>query len=184
MAKKKYLKCAKCEFENRVTANYCYKCGKKFTKKEKEEAYEGTLTGKIDTADTFLNKLDIRNHILFKIATVLVILASGFWYAIAYGLKFRILESNIYSIQYYEPAQEYYLLTDEDAIDVGLYIPGREQSVKVALVNQNNELISEKEISSEDSVRLNSNIEGHYYILTHGDEQLKVIVAREAKDGQ
>lgn len=170
------MKCCKCKYDNRVKANYCYKCGYEFTEEEKNIAFNETRIGQLENVEDKISNLDIRNHKWYKILSIIVTLGIGLFYLLTYGFKFKILESPNYKIQYNKKDKEYYIITEQEEVAVNLYTPGSDGEVKITLYNDSKEALSSNKVSKNKEVILTDNGPKDYYILENKGKELKVIV--------
>lgn len=170
------MKCSKCKYDNRIKANYCYKCGHKYTDEEKKAAFDETNIGQLENIENKISNLDIRNHKWYKILSIIITLGIGLFYLIAYGFRFKILESSNYNIQYNKKIDEYYVITEKDEVAINLYAPGDDEQVKITLYNNDNKEISSNKVSKNKEITLTDNGPEDYYILENKGKKLKVIV--------
>ena len=182
------MKCIKCRTKNIGSANYCKKCGNKFLEVEQKAAKKWTLVWFLEGIDKIksLWKFSfITDHILFKVASITLVLGIGIYSFNINGSNLKILESTNYQIQYNTELSEYYLLVDSNETELNLYMPNRINKLTVEHLDKNNILIEEKIYSDEDTIVLESNTmdEDYYIIKTIYDEKksesLKVYIYRE-----
>lgn len=170
------MKCSKCKYDNRIKANYCYKCGYKFTEEEKNKVFNETSIGRLENIEDKISNLDFRNHKWYKILSIIITLGIGLFYFFIYGFRFKILESPNYKIQYNKKADEYYIITEKDEVAVNLYTPGSDGQVKITLYNENKKALSSNKVSKNKEVVLTDNGPKDYYVLANKGKKLKVIV--------
>lgn len=163
------MKCHKCKSENVLKANYCQECGEKFTEKEKEEAYNKTFFGKIDSIKKIkdiatLNA--ITSNIIFKIASLLVVLGIGLYFLFTMGINTKILNSKDYEIFYNKKNTEYYLIVDDnkDSIELNLYRPNRTKEMTIYTYDLNNKEKTKTAVSKDDKITLNTYKEDYHVI--------------------
>ncbi len=111
------MKCSKCKTDNAIKANYCKKCAKKFTKKEKEKAYQKTIYGKIDLFEKWYNRFTltvILDHWIFKTLVIIFILSFGILFCLENGTHLKILGNDMYDIYYTKDNKAYYLISKEN----------------------------------------------------------------------
>ncbi len=163
------MKCRKCKSENILKANFCQKCGEKFTDKEKEEAYNKTIFGKID----FIKKIKdiatldaITGNIIFKIASLLIVLGIGLYFLFTMGVNTKILNSSDYQIFYNEENSEYYLLVDDnkDSIELNLYRPNRTKEMTIFTYDLSDKEKNKTSVSKDDKITLNTYQEDYHMI--------------------
>ena len=179
------MKCHKCKNENLLKANFCQKCGEKFTEKEKEEAYNKTIFGKID----FLKKIKdivtldvITSNIIFKIVSLLVVLGIGLYFLFTVGINTKILNSQDYQVFYNKENSEYYLLIDDnkDSIELNLYRPNRIKEMTIYTYDLNGNEKAKTTVSKDDKITLNTYQDDYHTIESNysNEEQdnLKIYV--------
>lgn len=179
------MKCSKCDFENIIKASYCNKCGAEFTEDEKKKAYGKTIYGKIEKMEkikSIVTLEKITGNIVFKILSLLIVLGIGIYFLLTMGINTKLLNSKEYEIFYNQEANEYYLLADDNHsyVDVSLYRPNRAQKMIVYHYDINNNLLEEKEIKKEETVKL-STFKDDYYVIkseysNNKEQKLKVFV--------
>ncbi len=163
------MKCHKCKNENVLKANYCQQCGEKFTDKEKKEAYNKTIFGKID----FLKKIGdiatlnaITGNIIFKIVSLLIVLIIGLYFLFTMGINTKILNSKDYQIFYNKESKEYYLLVDDnkDSIELNLYRPNRIKKMTIYTYDLDDQEKAKTKVAKDDKITLNT-YQDDYYII-------------------
>ena len=137
------MKCHKCKTTNIVKANYCNKCGEKFTDKEREDAYNKTIYGKLEKIEKIkdIATLDIiTGNIVFKIISLVIVLGVGLYFWFTMGMNTKILNSADYKIFYNKSNDQYYLLVDDsyDSVDVSMYRPNRVKKMMIYHYNIDN----------------------------------------------
>lgn len=169
------MKCKKCHKKNIDNANFCQKCGNKFSEEEKNAVKKGTLVWYLEWIDKIksLWKFNfITGHILFKILSVIVVLGIGVYSLLINGNTLKILESDSYKIQYNKELSEYYLLTSSDKAELNLYVPNNLSKIKIQHLNKESQKLSETKYNSSEDIILEGNTaEGDYYLIK--DEQNK-----------
>lgn len=163
------MKCHKCKNDNILSANFCQKCGEKFTDKEKKEAYNKTIFGKFDA----LKKLKelatfeaITGSIIFKTISLLFVLGIGIYFLFTIGVNVKILNSKNYQTFYNKKSNEYYLLIDDskDSIELNLYRPNRTKNMTVYAYDLNDKEKIKTKIAKDDKITLNA-YQDDYYII-------------------
>lgn len=184
------MKCPQCRKKNLNKANYCQKCGYKFTDKDKEQIKENFFVAvlkRLDWIYDFFTGDWIKNNIFFRIFSVLIVLVIGLYMVYTMGWKLSLLNNEAYKVKYNEQLDTYYILIannlkDENVkeIDAAFYIPNRINTLDLTYYDENNNIISQKEYEKKDRYSLNVNAkENNYYILAnHNDpkEKLKIYV--------
>lgn len=182
------MKCSKCAEENIIKANYCQKCGNKFSDKEKEKAYNKTVYGKYDLFKKWYSRLSLEaftSHIIFKIASLVIILAVGIYTLLTIGINTKILNSDDYEIFYNEKEAVYYLLVDDklDEVNVYLYKPNRLSNLNIVHYDNDDNVLDEVNYEDNKEIILKT-YNDDYYVLeskysNNKMENLKVIVYKE-----
>ncbi len=178
------MKCHKCKYENIVKASYCQKCGEKFTDKEKEIAYNKTIYGKIDKLKEIKDIVTlniITGNIVFKIASLLIVLGIGLYFLLTVGINTKILKSNDYQIFYNKEIKEYYLLVDDnyDKVNVAMYLPNRIKDLTIYHYNLDDTLLEQENVKKEDKISLDTYKEDYYIIESKyrkKTDQMKIFV--------
>jgi len=174
----KIMKCINCKTENIMKADYCKACGRQFTPQEKEAAYNKTLFGIIDKI------LDLKSYItldfitgsnLFKAATLIVIILYSLIVLKINGNRIRILESPRYEVEYNKNTDKYFLVTEDEYVNLSLYIPEKTRQITVFTLDDNEEIISRQDYSPEDEITLAYQPNQHYAIADD-KQQLELFV--------
>lgn len=181
------LKCIKCETENIRAASFCKNCGYEFTDKEKEVVKKWGIVWfleKFDKAKSVWNLGFITDHILFKIGSIVLVLAIGIYFWITNGINIKLKESSEYNIQYNEKNKEYYLLTEKEQTELNLYIPNRAKEISIKHMDQNGKELDKKDYKQSDKIILNNNGEEDYYLIEamydkNNLDQIKLYVFRK-----
>lgn len=179
------MNCSKCASKNIIKANYCQKCGYKFTEEEKKNAYKKTLFYKLEMIEKWYNHLTlstITGNIFFKIGSILIILFVGIYLLLTVGINTKILDSKEYKIFYNEKDNVYYLLTsdDKEEINVNLYKPNRLKELSIEHYDSYGDLINK--VNVQDNIILKSYNDDYYVFRSKYDdkeEEMKVIVYKE-----
>lgn len=128
------MKCANCRKENLITAKYCSSCGNGFSEKERQDAWDGTVWGKLDKlkeAKEWITLEKITGSKIFKAALLVLIILWGLMSGGNKGDRMLILESSDYTVRYNSKLDEYYVFTDKNEVDLDLYLPGKPQGIIV-----------------------------------------------------
>lgn len=179
------MKCIKCRTVNINKANYCKNCGYHFSKKEQEAAKKWSFVWfleKIDKVKSLWKFSFITDHILFKIASVAIVLGIGIYSCFANGTHLKILKTDEYQLQYNKDLKEYYLLTDNDQTKLNIYIPNQISEISIQQVASNDQIISEATYKKEQDIILVNTEETDYYLIKVKDspkENLKIYIYRK-----
>lgn len=163
------MKCESCKSKNVLKANYCQKCGKKFTEEEKEAAYNKTIFGKIDSIKKIFDVATlnaITGHIIFKIVSLLIVLGIGIYFLLSMGINTKILDSSYYEVFYNKESDEYYLLVDDnkDSVELNIYRPNRAKEINVYTYDLNDKEKNKVVLSKDDKITLNT-YQDDYHII-------------------
>ena len=163
------MKCTKCKSDNIVKANYCSKCGNKFTDKEKDASYNKTIYGKIEKLEKLKDivTLDIiTGNIIFKICSLLIVLGIGVYFLLTMGWNTKLLDVDNYELFYNKTNDEYYLLVDDnlDFVDVSMYRPNRLKKMTIIHYDTDNKELDTKEIKKDDKIELTT-YNNDYYVI-------------------
>ncbi len=141
------MKCEKCESLLGYGDKYCNICGEKVAKGAFDEDYNHTLWGKIDKwsdkVDTWTLK-KIIDHPATKIIITILILLYGAFDAYTDLTDIKFLESEEYLVEYNKKADEYYVTSPDDEVDLNLYIPRHAEKITVT------EFLDEGGVSTRD----------------------------------
>lgn len=179
------MKCIKCTEKNINKANYCKKCAYKFSKKEQEIARKHTIIGKLDLLEKAYKTCNLQiitDHILFKIFSLLIVLALGINIWINYGLSLKLLNSDEYQIQYNTKLDEYYLISEKHKVPLNLYVPNRVKNIVVRHYS-GGQIINRKTYKKEQEIILNATSDDYYTLqinYLYGDkDNYKIYVYEE-----
>ena len=162
------MKCIKCRENNINQANYCKNCGYHFSEAEQKAAKKWTLVWYLEAFDklkSLKNFSFITDSNIFKIISVIFVLAIGIYSWVSNGIDLRLLENDNYSIQYNTKLSEYYLLVEEDTTYLDLFVPNRTDELKVKHLDKNDELIDEKVYDEKEKIVLMSTSGEDYYLI-------------------
>ncbi len=185
------MKCCKCCKKNLNKANYCVKCGYKFTSTDKKQIKKNifvVILEKLDWLHDFLTGDWLKNNIFFRIFSILIVLGIGLYMVFTMGWHLRLLNNEAYTVKYNEQLDTYYILINNandleekvKEIEAAFYIPNRINSLDLTYYDENANVISQKEYAKNDYYVLNVNTkENNYYVLANHDDQnekLKIYV--------
>ncbi len=180
------MKCIKCKCKNITKANYCKNCGYHFSKEEQEAAKKRTLVGKVERLEKIYKTCTLQiitGNIIFKIASLLIVLFVGIYFLFHYGNKVTILENTNYQIEYNTELDEYYLLVKDDETNLDLFVPNKIDSLDVKLLDENNQELEGKKYNKNSEIKLKTTGTSNYYLLNtisnnQVDDTLKILVYR------
>lgn len=161
------MRCIKCGIKNITKADYCKRCGNKFSEKEQKTARRKTIIGKIELIEDIYNTCTLKvitGHIAFKICSLLIVLGIGISFWINNGLNLKLLDGDNYDVQYNTNEDEYYLLTTDTKVFLNLYVPNRTEDIVITHYDIDNNLIEEKKYKPTEEIILETK-EKEYYVL-------------------
>jgi len=161
------MKCIKCRTNNINKANYCKKCSYEFSDVERKAARKNTFVGKLEMIENVYNACKLKvitDNIVFKICSLLFVLAIGIYFWITNGLDLKLLNSKNYDIQYNVEDKEYYLLTTEDKVLLNLYVPNRVEKIIISHYDENDNVLEEEQYEPTDEIVLET-MQKEYYVL-------------------
>ena len=165
------MKCPKCNTKNSPKANYCMSCKRKFTEQEQEEAYKRTIFYLFDIIEDWYSKIKlefITDNIIFKIASLLFILAVGIYFYYTKGINTAIIDSKSYDIYQYKEKKQYYLIVNDniETTSLNLYIPNRAKKITINHYNESGEEIDSIKYKKDKEIKLNPSTKEYYTINT------------------
>lgn len=128
------MKCAMCDSDLHYGDQYCNICGEKVPKDTYDADYAKTVWGRIDKMQNKVEKLTLKKFLdnwITKTVILLVILAVGFIDAYTDFTNIKFLNSESYVIEYNKKADEYYIRTDLEEVDLNLYIPKHAEKIAI-----------------------------------------------------
>ncbi len=161
------MRCVKCGIKNITKADYCKRCGYKFSEEEQKKARRKTVIGKIELIESIYNTCTLKvitDHIIFKICSLLIILAIGICFWVNNGLNLKLLDGDNYDISYNTTENEYYLLTKDTKVFLNLYVPNRTEEIKIIHYGVDNNKMEEKKYKPMEKIVLETKVR-EYYIL-------------------
>ena len=172
------MKCPECGCENTIHANYCHQCGKPFRKKKKKQAYDRTFYGKLDKLEEaagWLTLKRITENVIFRVGVLLIIAALGILSVIRNGAHMKLQNSPYYTCEYNTALEEYYIYTDDEAVQLALYVPRSEGTLTVSAY-QETDLLKETTYDAGESITLVR--DGSWYRLKadygDGSEEIRI----------
>lgn len=128
------MNCTKCNFKLHYGDKFCNNCGEKVEKGAYDEAYKKTVWGKLDKANDVWQTMTLKkflDHWITKGIILIAVLVWGFFDAYTSLANIRFLESENYTVEYNKKLDEYYIRTEEDIVDLSLYIPRYSEKIKI-----------------------------------------------------
>lgn len=183
------MKCKKCKKKNRSDANYCIKCGKKFTKEEKDQAEKLYLPTILKKIYDILTLSFITDNLIVRGFYILFILGLGIYMLFSMGSHLRILNNENYEVNYNKNKNTYYIFIDKEknlnTINAMMYVPNKIDKINLNYYDSKGKLIKKKKNIKKNYINLIINKkENNYYKITgNNKEEIKVYVYySEVKD--
>lgn len=178
------MKCSKCGNDNIIKAHFCNNCAQEFSQKEREDAYNKTIYGKIEKLEKIkaIVTLDvITSNPIFRVAVIVIILVCGFLFGRPHGNELTILENENYTVSQNTQNDDFYVLTDKDQISLGLYIPKEYEELTLIKCNAAEE-VEKNDIKEGGAIIVDSSTEYHYIVEANykkSTEKIKVYVIKK-----
>lgn len=141
------MKCKTCESDLHYGDKYCNVCGEKVESGAFEEDYSKTIWGKLDRINDKWEKFTLKkiiDHWITKVIILLLVIGWGVFDAYTDFTNIKFLESDVYTIEYNKTVDEYYIRTNEETVNLNLYIPKHAEKITITEYN------GEEAISSRD----------------------------------
>lgn len=178
------MNCKKCKKKNINKANFCKYCGNEFTEKERKYAKRKTIVGKLELIEKGYKLWKfkfITDSIIFKIASLIILIIIGIYLTINNGNDIKIMKSDMYQVEYNTKSDEYYLLVDKDKINLDLYVPNNIKKIRIKHMNKNGDIILEDDYEINEEISLDYNANDDYYLLDSKDKEIKFFVYKVEK---
>ena len=169
------MRCTHCSADNPLIAHYCGVCGHPFTEEERQSAYDQTIYGKVDKARKIKDYITldfIKGSRWFKVLTLLAILALGIWLRLSGVNALRLESGDGYRIEYLEETDTYYLISEQEAVDLRLVVPGGTSELTVEELDGDGNPIASRSVSVDDGVSLAVSGESCYELQSYRDDRL------------
>ena len=151
------MKCSKCGNENLIQSRFCSSCGSEIPEETRQAAYDKTFWGKLDKlkeAKDWLTFDKITGNKFFRAALLALIVIIGILSGGNKGNRMYIIESDEYDVRYNSAMNEYYVFTEENEVDLQLYLPGRPDGVTVSSSTLEGEVLDEKSYELGEKITL------------------------------
>lgn len=169
--------CKKCGYNNIEFIDYCSNCGEKFLETEKQNSYDKTIFGLIDKIEDLIATLKLQkitSHPIFRAMVLVAILLIGLFLTRVNGNEMTVLKSENYLVQQNSKNNDFYILTDENQIDLLLYLPRKVEKLQMEVV-QDEKVLNKTEINLEEGISLKVNKDGYYVFLADYGEKSESI---------
>lgn len=171
--------CNACGHNNITKAAYCENCGAAFTEEQRKKAYDKTIYGKIDKLEQikgYVTLEAITSHPVFRIAVLVIILAVGLLVGRPHGNAMTILKNDAYSVAQNSQTGEYYLLTDQEQVQVDLYFPKKTEALTVTQGDRTETL----DLTADEAPVLTTNADSAYVLTADSGESITVFVIQNS----
>lgn len=175
------MRCIKCSTNNINKANYCKNCGYKFSDAERVHARRHTLVGKLEMLENAYKVCTlnvITGHIAFKIVSLVIVILMGVYFVFYNGGEVKILKSDKYNIEYNVKSEEYYLLVNEDEVNLNLYVPNKVKNIVINHYDKDDKLLDKVDYLENNDVVLSTNYKEDYYVLSSDNKDIRFYVYR------
>ena len=145
--------CKSCNKKIPYGAEYCIYCGEKIPQDVLDDAYNKTFWGKIQWV---LDKLEtislkkITDNVIFKTVMMLLAVALMFLGISGDARNMHLAENDVYDISYNAGTGEYYILSEEDVIGLGIYVPKNIDEIRFSGYSYENELVHTETTTPEE----------------------------------
>ena len=173
--------CNTCKHNNITKAMYCENCGAAFSDKEREQAYNKTIYGRIDKFEQFKGYVTleaITSHPVFRIIVLVLILAVGLLVGRPHGNAMTILKNDAYTVAQNSQTGEYYLLTQDEQVAVDLYLPKKAEQLTV---RQDDDTATTRtlDLTTDEALVLTANAQAAYVLEADYGESITVYVIQD-----
>ncbi len=178
------MKCIKCREKNITNANYCTKCGYKFSDEEKKK--KNIFTVILDFLKFVYNVVTLKiftDSNIVQVAYVVGVFCLGIYMLFSMGIHLKVLDSSQYEVLYNKDSNVYYVLLDDNvdaSVLVNMYVPNKISTFNVSYYKENGSLIENNKLEKDNKVTLavNQNT-NNYYVISDSDdnnEYIKVFI--------
>ncbi len=147
------MHCPKCLKYVPYGAKYCQNCGEAIPDTVRKNAYQKTLWGKLQRLEDWYKTLALKkvtDSIIFKAFILAVILGYGLFNLYLNGTQLKIMDSDMYDVQYNTKLDEYYVLTEADEVVLNLYIPNKASTLHLTGYDAEGAVLEERTIAPAD----------------------------------
>ena len=121
---------------------------------------------------------------IYKIGSIVLLLLVGLYFFMIKGIHLKLEKSDLYQIDYNGELSEYYLYTEQDQIELNLYVPDRAKDVSIQYMNKENQILDTITWDEKQSIVLSNHGNGDYYLLEakydhNNKDQMKLYVFKE-----
>ena len=178
--------CKYCKTKNRLEAEYCKGCGRKFSDTDRDKSHFHGPIGKINLIEEIYNKVFFKKILdsnLFKLVLLLIFVAINVYnFSFKGGNKIQLVNSKNYKIEYNEKVDDYYIILnkDESSQVLNVYIPNSIKSLESVKYSEDNSILENNKLKVGDPIVIEANTdENNYYVIKDSKDStnsLKVLV--------
>ena len=122
-------------------------------------------------------KVKVFNNRIFRVALLILLIIGGI-YINTNKEQYAIIPGEEYRVEYNQSLNEYYLYTDDDYINLKLYLTNDVSTVVVNTYSYDDIAISNATYGVNDRIILNRDIDGYYEIIEN-DISFNVYIVNE-----
>lgn len=174
--------CPKCQTNNPISATYCSHCQYVFNNDEKENAYNETIYGQIDKIIDNIKKIIgilnlsiIFNNRIFRAILLILLLTTAIYLKINHQ-QYAIIPSDEYTIEYNQHLNEYYLYTNNDYINLNLYLNKDVDEIIINTYTVDGININNSIYTTSDNIILNKTEDMYYQIIENDNSFIVYII--------
>ena len=161
------MKCIKCKKKNVSQANYCIRCGYKFTKKDKERSKKTfpAIIFKIKNIWDTITLSKLKDKWWFRIGTFILVIGVGVFMFIQNGMHLKILKSDDYEILRIKNTNNYYLNSKNSETKLNLYLPHDVSNIYVDYYDSSGKEISKNKYNDINDITIKVDNNNNYYSI-------------------
>ena len=147
------MNCKSCNKKIPYGAVYCIYCGEKIPQDVLDDAYSKTFWGKFQWV---LDKLEIislkkiTDNVIFKTVMMLLAVALVFLGISGDAGNMHLAETDVYDVGYNEETGEYRILSEEDVVGLGIYVPKTVEEIRFTGYSYENEPVHTETTTPEE----------------------------------
>ena len=179
------MKCIKCKKKNVSQANYCIRCGYKFTKKDKENSEKSfpAIVFKIKNIWDTITLSKLKDKWWFRIGSFIIVIGFGLFLFIQNGTSLKILKSDDYEISRIKNTNNYYLTSKNNETKLNMYLPHNVSNIYVDYYDSSGKKISNNKYSDINDITINVDNNNNYYCI-YIDDNNKVVLYTNKLGGE
>ena len=167
------MKCSKCGKRNVTQANYCIRCGNRFTNDERNKS-KSILRVIVNIKKWYANTpiKKITDSTFYKIGTILVNIINGIVCILLNGNYLKLMESDNYSYTYDNNIGAYRLYLNKDESNINLYLPHKVNKFYVNVYDKSDNVISKNVYDDINDIKVVLD-ENNYYEISCSKNKTK-----------